>query len=91
MATHSSILAWKITWTEEHVDITTCVHHCSRSEEPLYKVARLQETLKAGEESMGRRLAATKGLSERTHIRHTRGHLEELAVTYPCDCRDKMS
>ena len=92
MATHSSVLAWKIPWTEEHVDITTRVHRCSRSEEPLYKVARLQETpLKAGEKSVGRRLAVTKGLSERTHTRHTRGHLEVLAVTYPCDCRDKKS
>ena len=37
------------------VDITTGIHSCSRSEEPLYKVARCQEApLKAGEKSMGR-------------------------------------
>ena len=91
MATHSSVLAWKIPWAEEPVDIATGIHSCSRSEEPLYKVARCQEApLKAGEKSMGRRLEVNKGLNERTHTRHTRGHPEELAVE-SCDRGDKVS
>ena len=91
MAIHFSVLTWKIPWAEEPVDIATGVHSCSRSEEPLYKVARCQEApLKAGEKPMGRRLEVAKGLNARTHTRHTRGHPEELAVK-SCDCGDKVS